>query len=470
LEVGAIIRRLNERGGPAPLFLKIKDYPEGYKILGSPHGHAKPYLYARASIALGLPRDTSTETLVNDIMERLNRRVKPITVGEGPCKENIHVGDEADVTEFPAPIVHGGDGGRYISTWCATVTKDLDSDWVNWGMYRQAIPWKGYTLNYEETTKDLPPGRILLSLIVPTGHGGMMLAKYRAKGMAMPCATFMGGPPVAAIAAAAPLPAGVSEAEVAGGLGGKPIELIKCETQDLEVPATSEIVIEGEIPKDEKVEGPFGEYTGHRGMPPGPRPWMKVTAVTHREEPILPVSCMGKPIDEWCIMGSLFGSALLTDFLKKQGFPIRLAYYPPPGVGNHLLVVSTKVPYYGYTQALASAIWGHRFGMLGANVLIVVDEDVDPTNLNEVLWAVSTRCMPSRGIHVEERAFTYYLWPAMSPLDRPKGMGSKVLIDATWPKDWPPEWIPPTMSFDKAYPEHIRKKVLENWRAYGFKD
>ncbi len=471
LEIGAIIRRLNETGGPAPLFNKIKDYPEGYRVLGSPHGYAKPYMHARMALALGLSKDTPFEKLLETIIERLGNRIKPVNVESGECKENIMLGEEADVTKFPVPIIHGGDGGRYISTWASVVTKDPDTDWVNWGMYRQAVPLKGYTINYEETTKDLPPGRILLTLLVPTGQGGMHLAKYEEKGIPMPCVTFMGGPPFAVLSSAMPLPPGVSEVEVAGAMQEKPIELVKCETQDLEVPATSEIVIEGEIPpKDRKIEGPFGEYTGYRGMPPGPRPWVKVNCVTHRDDPILPVTCMGKPVDEWCMVGSTFGSAIMTHYLRQQGFPVRIAYYPPAGVGNHLTIVSTKVPFYGYTKVLASAVWSHRFGMVGADYLIIVDEDIDPTDLNEVMWAVSTRCYPSRGIHVESGRFSYNLWPAMPPADRPIGRGSKVLIDATWPKDWPEEWIPPVMSFEKAYPESIKKKVMERWKEYGFEE
>ena len=130
LEAGAMVRWANERGLPAPFFQRIKGYPEGYSILGSPLGTHK-----RMAIAMDMDKNVSQREMIDEYLRRRRRPIKPILVSDGPCKENICVGDEVDLLKFPAPMVHESDGGRYIGTFHVTISKDLDSEWMNWSMY-----------------------------------------------------------------------------------------------------------------------------------------------------------------------------------------------------------------------------------------------------------------------------------------------------------------------------------------------
>src|SRR3990167_6976688 len=131
LEAGAITRRTNEIRGPAPFFEKVRDYPSGYRIFGSPLG-----TYRRMAISLGLEPATSIRALQDEFESRTEHLVKPVLVKNAPCKEHILRGDEVDLFKFPVPMIHDGDGGRHIGTWHIIITRDPSSEWVNWGLYR----------------------------------------------------------------------------------------------------------------------------------------------------------------------------------------------------------------------------------------------------------------------------------------------------------------------------------------------
>ncbi|TAJ97310.1 UbiD family decarboxylase, partial [bacterium] len=138
LEMGAVTRRCYDLGAPAALFEKVKGYPKGYRALGAPLGPSKTpghSLFARTALALGLGPDASVKEIMASYLKRKERPIKPILVKSGPCKENILQGKEVDLLKFPSPLIHSGDGGRYIGTWHTVITKDPDSSWVNWGMY-----------------------------------------------------------------------------------------------------------------------------------------------------------------------------------------------------------------------------------------------------------------------------------------------------------------------------------------------
>lgn len=280
----------------------------------------------------------------------------------------------------------------------------------------------------------------------------------------------MGGDPLAPIVACSMLPAYVNEVDVAGGLRGAPMELVKCETVDLYVPATSEIVIEGEIlPHERKEEGPFGEYTGYRASEMSQKPVFHVKAITHRNEPILPVSCMGVPVDESAAIIPLTNAAEILDELRQKGLPIKMVYCPPEGV-CHIAIISTKVPYTNFAKKVAHSLWATTPGTY-ISYVIVVDDDVDVTNMEEVIHAISVKCHPYRGVHKFKDSPAYpFLMPFLSLENRMKGTdGAYLLIDCTWPKDWPPEEIPEKASFDTLWPKSIQEKVLKNWQSYGYK-
>jgi len=191
---------------------------------------SKPNIQARVALGIGLPKDTPTLKIIDNYAERTSRTpIKPKIVKTGPCKENILKGKDIDLFIFPTPIIHGIDGGRYIGAWHADVTKDPNSDWVNWGMYRHVIHNKNTLRTYMSYSS----------------HAMNHFWKNEAKGQDTPTAVVIGMDPICSLVSTTDVPAGVNEVEIAGAIGGEPIELVKCETVDLYVPATAEIVIEG---------------------------------------------------------------------------------------------------------------------------------------------------------------------------------------------------------------------------------
>jgi len=456
LELGAIIRRSYDLKAPAPLFEKIKGYPKGHRILGAPIGLSqKPgRSLARLAMSLGFPPDFTFNEIVEEYITRKSRRIKPVIVQSGPCKENIHLGDEVNLLSLPVPLIHKGDGGRYIGTWHLVATKDPDTNWVNWGMYRLMV--------IDEKTMGC--------LLRPDQHIGFhYYQKYEAREKPMEFAVAIGTEPVASLVGGLRVPTGVDEADVAGGIRGEPLELVKCETVDLHVPATSEIVIEGVVPPCEREEeGPFGEYTGYLARNSSPKPVFKVTALTYRNDPIQVHSCMGVPVDDSAVVTTVVRAADILDDLRQKGFPVKMVYLPPEGV-SHLAVISTKVPFANFAKHLAFSVWGSTSGRT-TWYLIVVDEDIDPTNMNEVVWALTTRCHPQRGIFSTGSSWSIPLLPFLSPYEKKHYIGSQVLFDCTWPKDWPADAIPQKASFDQVWPKETQERVLENWSEYGYKE
>lgn len=454
LEIGAIIRRSYDLKAPAPLFQKIKGYPAGYRILGAPIGtSAKPNrLHARLAISMGMGPDSSATDIMEEFIKRMKNPIKPILVSQGPCKENIHVGEEVDLEEFPAPLIHAGDGGRYIGTWHLVATKDPDSGWVNWGMYRVML--------HDQKSMGI--------LIIPAKHIGLHYSRYESMNKPMEVAIAIGTEPVTSLICAKMLPSEVNEADIIGGVRQEPLEVVKCETVDLVVPATSEIVLEGEIwPHERKEEGPFGEYTGYRAGDRAPRPVCHVKAITHRNEPILPVSCMGVPVDDCAALRPL-ASALLLDELRTRGFPVKMVYSPMQA-SPHLQIVSTRVPFANYARYLANAVWGSAAGRT-AHYLVIVDDDVDVTNMDEVLWCLTTRCHPDRGIFKMPNMPGQPLLPFLSRHEKEHHLGANVLFDCTWPKEWSDDDIPEKASFNVMWPREIQDKVLRSWNEYGYSE
>ena len=456
LEMGAITRHCYDIGAPAALFENIKGYSDGYRALGAPMGtSSKPghSLYARTALALGLGPETPVKEIMQSYLKRKETPIKPIVVKSGPCKENILLGKDVDLLKFPVPLIHGGDGGRYIGTWNTVITKDPDSPWVNWGMYRLMV--------HDQNTMGC--------LFPMQQHIGQMYQKYEAKNLPMPAAVAIGGQPVIPIVSCVPLPPFVNEVDIAGALQGDPIPLVKCETVDLEVPATAEIVLEGVVlPNERKTEGPFGEYMGYESGKASPKPIFRVDAITHRNDPILPFSNMGMPIHEGQTATALIKGAEIYSELKKLGLPVKGVYCPPYAVG-HMAVISTETPFINFAKRVAHAVWATKPGLF-TYYIVVVDADVDPTNMNEVLHAITTKCHPVNGIHPVSHIPGFpVLLPFMPAKERLLGDAAGVILDCTWPKDWPPETIPVKATLENLWPKEIREKVLGKWERYGFK-
>jgi 4-hydroxy-3-polyprenylbenzoate decarboxylase len=456
LEMGAIMRRCYDVGAPAALFERVKDYPRGFRVLGAPLGPSRApghSLYARTAMALGLRPDAPAREIMDVYLERREKPVRPVLVENGPCQENVQVGKEVDLLKFPVPLIHGGDGGRYIGTWHAVITKDPDSSWVNWGMYRLMV--------HDQNT--------LGCLFPMQQHIGQIYQKYEAKNLPMPAAVAIGGPPVVPMVSCAMLPSYVNEAEIAGALQEAPVPLVRCATLDLHVPATAEIILEGEVlPHERKIEGPFGEYMGYEAGKSSPKPLFRVNAVTHRRDPILTVSNMGMPIHEAQTVTTLIKGAEIYSALRKQGLPVKGAFIPPYGVG-HMVVVSTETPFINFAKRVAHSVWATKPGLF-TYYIVVVDADVDPTNMDEVVHAITTKCHPVNGIHQVPHIPGFpVLLPFLPPRERLLGDAAGVIFDCTWPKDWPPESIPIKATLEGLWPKEVQEKVLSRWEDYGFK-
>lgn len=445
-EVGAIVRRAGEIEAEAQLFENIRDYP-GHRILGGVVAN-----WRRAALAMGLPADSHVSVIIDEFYRRSQSPVRPVLVDRAPCQENVLMDDEVDLTYFPAPMVHDGDGGRYLSTWHFVVTKDPDGAWTNWGMYRQMV--------HNE--------RLMGGLIIPASDAGKMKAKYEAKGMPMPFATVIGPDPLSAIASAVPYGVGEDEVNLAGGLMKEPIQLVKCKTVDIEVPAHAEIILEGEVLHGVQVdECPFGEYTGYRSSPRMPRSVYRVKCITFRNNPITVMSNMGIPVEEgqicWASLGSSSG---IRKVLDHFGMPVTGVYVPPEGAG-HLVIVGIK-KHYEVAMQIANMVFSSPAGMW-SHEIIIVDDTVDIFNLKEVIHAMATKCHPVNGVH-KYPSWGHPLAPYLSLHERTYGKGGRVVIDATWPMDWDEENEKPVKSsFKTIYSQEMQEKVLDRWQTYGFK-
>jgi 4-hydroxy-3-polyprenylbenzoate decarboxylase len=448
LEMGAIVRRVCEQQNQAPYFKKITDYP-GFEGFGAPMA-----TYRRLAIAMGLEADASIPEIADEYVKRTTSEPidpKIIDAKDAPCKENILTGDDANLFHLPGPMVHDGDGGRYLATWHFVVSKDPDTQDINWGMYRMMV--------FDDKT--------MVGPVLPFSDMGKMFhGKYAPRNQPMPFAAVVSADPLSSLASCAPSP--IPEDQLAGMLMGESVELVKCETCDLYVPATAEIIIEGEvIPNIEIEEAPFGEYTGYRTSPREPRTVYRIKTITHRNNPIMMISNMGVPTDEGQLLRSFSLGLEMHKLLVSQGIPITGVYMLPEST-HHLVVVGVKTAYANIAHQIAHLIYGSKLAPW-FHMVIVVDDDTDIYNKDEVIHALSTKCHPAKDIHIYKDHVGTPLNPYAAPEERPYGKGAKVLFDCTFPIDWPKSDLPIKVAFNSMYPEDIQEKVLKNWSDYGFK-
>ncbi|MFH0914009.1 MAG: UbiD family decarboxylase, partial [Chloroflexota bacterium] len=385
LEIGALTEWAgNNPQAPLLLFDNIKGYPQGFRVASNLFTSER-----RTAVALGLPPELRGVELVRALRERLRGGIKPIPpveVQKGPIQENIMKGDEVDLLKFPSPRWHELDGGRYIGTGSMLITRDLEEGWVNLGTYRHQV-----------LDKDT-----LGVFIAPGHHGDVMARRYWAKGKACPAVVVCGQDPNVWNAATQLLPWGMGEYEYAGGFKGKPVEVVRGITTDLPIPATAEIAIEGEIPPPEvetRVEGPFGEAAGYYG-PALPRPVMRVKSVMYRDNPIIQGNPALISFAGLAVGLHLYKSAQLWDELDRQLPGVKGVWLIHETTPRGLMVISLKQEYPGHAKQAALVAAGCLPTAYGFKYLVVVDDDIDPSNITEVLWAIVTRTEPERSIDI----------------------------------------------------------------------
>jgi UbiD family decarboxylase len=464
-ELGTITRRAFGNGnGPALLFNKIKDYRKGRCTKLFTGGMSN---YSRIALMFGLPKNAPITELVKAARKSYTGRVPPVTVKNGPVKENILKGKDINLFEFPAPKWHRLDGGRYINTMQGSVTRDPVSGRMNVGIYRGMIGKKN----------------TIPVLLWRPQNWGQDMQKYAAQHKEMPVAFIYGWEPCLEFCASSPIPPDVSEYDVMGAVRGAPVELVDCETVPLQVPASAEIVIEGWISNDPatfEMEGPFGEYTGYFGGDQAPKHSVRVTCITHRNNPIMRGTLEGtmpKMVSENGIMSSVQRAALAWNILERAGVPGVTDVHCPAANNGTTLMIQLRQTYRGQAKQAANAIWGSNAAHLRYKHIWVVDEDIDIHDYASIDWAFAYR------VNAAEDDIVFFpstFGSALDPSTRLRhrntalfgtGKWTRVLIDATINLDFDPEEnyggerYPPSVKPDPRDWEKVEKR----WKDYGFK-
>ncbi|HWH75871.1 MAG TPA: UbiD family decarboxylase, partial [Candidatus Binatus sp.] len=313
------------------------------------------------------------------------------------------------------PHWHEEDGGRYIGTAHLVITRDIDEGWVNIGCYRVMVHDKDTLALY------ISPGK----------QGRIIRQKYFDQGRSCPVAISFGDDPLLLTAAANSLPWGKSEYDYAGGIRGAPVDVVIGKHTGLPTPAYSEITIEGEcLPDQQRREGPYGEWTGYYASGERTEPIIKVKRLTHRNNPILTGAPSSRPpggSDD-----NLVRSAFIWDHMEKAGVPdIRgVACFQ----GRFFTAVSIKQRYPGHAKQAGFVAAQCGAGAYLGRYIVVVDDDIDPYDINDVMWAMCTRSDPANDTDFIRRAWSGPLDPVI-PKDK-KGFSTRAVIDATRPYEW----------------------------------
>ncbi len=445
LELGAI-SELNVKKDlpPALLFDAIPGYPKGYRVLTC--STSSP---ARLSSILRLGAEPSHKGLVESL------RGKPAqwqaranefrfrAVDAGPVLENIQQTASVDVLAFPSPLWHELDGGRYIGTGCSVVTRDLDSEWINVGTYRVQV------IDRRHVALDMVPGK----------HGRIHYEKHKAAGKRFPVAIVCGSDPLAYLISGIEVPFGMCEYDYMGAILGEPVAVVKGQATGLPFPAASEIVLEGHVePDDERTEGPFGEFHGYYPGKAGTAPVVTVERVYHRNDPILVGSPPAKPPNDYSYSKAVMRSALLMDALVAAGVPdVKAVWAHEIGGARMFNVVAIRQRYAGHARQAGHILSQCGVGAYMSRYSVVVDDDIDPANLQEVMWAVATRTDPAIDIDIIQRGMGSKNDPMFVAYRYAAPFSSKAIVDACRPWDHLHEF-PPVAEASKALQEKTRAK------------
>ena len=460
-EVAAIAEEGLARKAPAFIFENIKDYKntQGRKIAINCLASWK-----RMAIALDMPTASPKEMLV-EYRKRIKNPVRPVLLATGPCKEVIHKGDDVNIYDFPIMMLSPKDGGRY-TRWQLCITKDPETGWVNVGTYNSML------FGEKDAVTTSP---------VRTQHMSVHARKYQAMGKKMPYAIAIGCEPVTGIVGCAPFKVGVNEFDMAGALRGEPVELVKCETIDLEVPATAEIVIEGEIdldPQTYRPEGPGGRYSGYYASitKKNLAPVLKIKCITHRKDPVYWSYITGRdahvaPTGPGCAI-NLQTSALIWDQLEEVGIEGITGVWSDTSAMWTTLFISMDVKHYGDPKVVAAQIWGNpKYSMMG-KFIVVVDSDIDIFDLGQINHAIANRVRGREDIIIYKDTIGSPIEPGVAPDIVQKlniGKWDRVLIDATWPYEWEPreEWGGQKYPFKTLSDPSMRERARSRWKELG---
>ena len=446
-EMGAITEitvREYGSGAPALLFDDVPGYPSGYRCL-----YATLNSPRRLALTLGLEPEGYADMpeYLHAYRERTDHleRIPRTEVSDGPVFENVLSGDDVDLTAFPVPVHHELDGGRYIGTADTVVTRDPDDGWINIGTYRTQVR--------DETTA--------LSYISPGKDGRLQRDKYLDRGEPCPAIIVCGQDPAVWLASTLSVPSGVSEYEYAGGLLGRPVEVVPGEVTGLPMPADAEIALEGYITEETDWEGPFGEWPGYYAGGRRLEHVFEVERIYHRDDPILCCSASNKPYHEHLFERCVSRSSRLWEELENAGVPgIEGVWVHEVGEGRTFQVVALNQRFAGHAKQAGVLVQHVTPARYAGRWSVVVDRDIEPTDLEEVLWAMCTRVDPARDIEVMERTWTSKIDPMTTGQDPDDDtwFNSRVVVDATIPYEYREEF-PPVAEIS----EELKSEVMADW-------
>jgi 4-hydroxy-3-polyprenylbenzoate decarboxylase len=442
LELSTLTEVINERAKnrPAILFDKITGYPSGHRVAVNLLSSVN-----RLALTMGMEPGLSEFEFVQHWRRRV-KRIEPVEakkIDTCPVFDNVKKGADVDLLKFPVPRWHELDGGRYIGTDDLVVTRDPEEGWVNVGTYRIMVHGR------DHMGLHMSPGK----------HGRVHRDKYHQAGKALPIAVSFGHHPINFLVASTDVPNRVNEYAFAGGIIGKPLEVVEGPLTGLPLPADSEIAIEGEVlPDDFMPEGPFGEWTGYYASNQPAVPVIRVKALYHRDDPILCGFPLLKPSSGDNLHFSLIRSALIWNALDEAGVPDVQAVWAHPSGGRFMTVLSIRQRYPGHARQAAMIASQCRTGAYLGRYVIVVDDDIDITNSEEVIWAISSRSDPAESIEVLRRCWSGPLDPRI-PRDQ-TGHSSRAIIDATRPYEWRDKF--PKSS---GASRELKDQVAAKWRS-----
>jgi len=418
---------------PAILFEDVPGYPKGMRLLSGATNSSK-----RLALALGFPVPQHPLDVVRAYRDRMktHRPIPPNVVTKGPVIENVDRDDAVDLAKFPAPLLHEHDGGRYIGTDDLVIMRDPDDGWVNAATYRSMLQDRNHVSLW------ISPGK----------HGRQIREKYFRAGRACPVLISCGHDPLLFLAGGNELKFGLSEFDYAAGHRGVPYDVVLSEIHGLPMPAHAEIVLEGELVEGVTArEGPFGEFTGYYASSPSEQPVVHVRRVYYRNDPILSIASPMRPPSDFSFSKCVMKSGMIWDEVERAGLSgVAGVWVHEFGGARMFNVIAIKQAYPGHARQAGLLAAGCQSGSYLGRFVVVVDEDVDPTDAFDVMWAMCTRCDPAADIEFIRRTWSGPLDPL---LDNASSTNSRAVIDACRPferlKDFP--------RVARASPELIRR-------------
>jgi UbiD family decarboxylase len=423
-ELGAISELNSKQRGPALLFSKFPGYDEGFRILTGSMLNSR-------TLGLTLGIEEKLDNLA--LSDRASEIVKEVAVtsknypveyvNDGPVMQNKKIGDEVDLNIFPVPLLHELDGGLFIGTGGFQLHQDPDTGWINLGTYRVQRQSKNTVSNY----------------ISPGHHGNIIRQKYWDRNQPCPVVMVFGSHPLFLLLGGTEVPNGVDELTWAGAIAKQRVPVIQGPVTGLPIPADAEIAIEGFVSQGEmQEEGPFGEFTGYYAGGKGIEPLVQVKALYYRNDPILLGSNPCRPPHDYSYYASVMRSANIKEALRKAGVPgVKGVWVSELGGSRSWVVTSIEQKYAGHAAQAAHVAVQTQFGGLMNRFSIVVDDDIDPSNNDDVIWALCTRTDPATDIDIVRHCWSFPQDPMISAEDRKNHQlwNNRAIINACRPWD-----------------------------------